>query len=189
MMSSSLPAWPSTPPSADSVHLRGVTEGDTELARELSADPYVPHIGSLPAHASEDELLEWAHRQQRRHAEGAGCSFTIVETKTEQAVGHCGLWLQELSQGRATAGYSIIGSARGRGLAAQALRALTTFGWRVPHLFRISLYTEPWNLASVRTAERAGFGREGLLRSHQAIAGRRRDMLLYAAMREDFVPR
>ncbi|MGO1549011.1 MAG: hypothetical protein ACTHWO_04245 [Nesterenkonia sp.] len=121
-MSLSLPASPATPPSASSVHLRGVAKGDAELARELSADAYVPHIGSLPAHASEEELLDWAQRQQRRHAEGAG--------------------------------YSIIASARGRGLAAQ----------------------------------RAGYQREGLLRSHQEIAGHRRDMLLYAAIRGDFVP-
>lgn len=154
MMSLSLPASPATPPSASSVHLRGVAKGDAELARELSADAYVPHIGSLPAHASEEELLDWAQRQQRRHAEGAGFSFTIVETHTDEAVGHCGLWLQELNQGRATAGYSIIASARGRGLAAQ----------------------------------RAGYQREGLLRSHQEIAGHRRDMLLYAAIRGDFVP-
>jgi ribosomal-protein-alanine N-acetyltransferase len=36
----------------------------------------------------------------------------------------------------------------------------------------------------VRTAEHAGYEREGLLRSHQEIGGRRVDMLLYAAIRE-----
>jgi RimJ/RimL family protein N-acetyltransferase len=38
-------------------------------------------------------------------------------------------------------------------------------------------------VAEVRTAERAGYEREGLLRSHQEIGGRRRDMLLYAVVR------
>jgi ribosomal-protein-alanine N-acetyltransferase len=50
-------------------------------------------------------------------------------------------------------------------------------------LHRIELYIEPWNVASVRTAERARYQREGLLRSHQEIGGRRRDMLLYAIIR------
>jgi RimJ/RimL family protein N-acetyltransferase len=36
----------------------------------------------------------------------------------------------------------------------------------------------------MKTGERAGFKREGLLRSHQEIGGRRRDMLLYATIRE-----
>lgn len=99
-------------------------------------------------------------------------------------MGHCGLWLTELASGRGTAGYSIVQSARGRGLAAQALTALTEFGWTVPGLMRISLYIEPWNQASIRTAEKSGYTHRGLLRSHQEIAGERRDMLLYTALRE-----
>jgi [ribosomal protein S5]-alanine N-acetyltransferase len=61
--------------------------------------------------------------------------------------------------------------------------ALTAFAWTIPALHRIELYIEPWNTGSVGTAERAGFEREGLLRSHQVIGGRRRDMLLYAVIR------
>lgn len=154
------------------------------MARELAADPYVPHIGSLPAHATKDELRQWVKRQQQRYTDGAGFSFAIVEAETGHAVGHCGLWLTELASGRGTAGYSIIQSARGRGMAAEALTALTAFGWTVPGLRRISLYIEPWNHASIRTAEKAGYSQAGLLRSHQEIAGERRDMLLYIALRE-----
>ena len=69
-------------------------------------------------------------------------------------------------------------------MAAAALTALTSFAWTIPDLHRIELYIEPWNAGSVKTAERAGFEREGLLRSHQEIGGRRRDMLLYATIRE-----
>ena len=54
-------------------------------------------------------------------------------------------------------------------------------------LHRLELYIEPWNLASIRTAERAGYEREGLLRSHQEIAGERCDMVLYAAIRASTV--
>ena len=66
-----------------------------------------------------------------------------------------------------------------------ALIALTSFGWTIPALHRIELYIEPWNTGSIGTAERAGYEREGLLRSHQEIGGRRRDMLLYAVVRPD----
>jgi len=79
----------------------------------------------------------------------------------------------------------LVGSARGRGLASAALIALTSFGWTIPALHRIELYIEPWNAGSIGTAERAGYEREGLLRSHQEIGGRRRDMLLYASVRPD----
>jgi ribosomal-protein-alanine N-acetyltransferase len=101
------------------------------------------------------------------------------------AVGHCGLWLKDFGEGRGTAGYSVAPSARGPGLAADALSALTIFGWTVPGLFRIELYIEPWNLGSIRTAERAGYLSEGLLRRQEMIGSERRDMLLYASLRHD----
>jgi ribosomal-protein-alanine N-acetyltransferase len=98
------------------------------------------------------------------------------------------LWLRQLPEGRATAGYAVAPSARGRGIAAAALRAATAFGWAIPELHRIELHVEPWNTASVRTAENAGYRREGLLRSHTEIAGRRRDVLLLAAARDPATP-
>ena len=107
----------------------------------------------------------------------------MAEAATGSAVGGCGLWLRELAAGRASAGYSIAPSARGHGFAADALRAVTAFGWSLPGLHRIELLIEPWNTASVRTAERSGYEREGLLRSYLEIGGRRRDMLVYASIR------
>ena len=178
-----LPGWPPVPPAHGPVVLREFVPADLPLALELSTDPYVPLIGTLPAHATEVEAAAWIARQQRRWAEGAGFSFAVVEAATGRAVGSVGLWLRQLADGRATAGYAIAPSARGRGLAAAALTAVTAFGWTIPELHRIELHIEPWNTASVRTAAGAGYLREGLLRSHTEIAGRRRDMLLFAAVR------
>ncbi len=178
-----LPPWPARPVAYGPVLLREFSDLDVPMVMELSTDPYVPLAGSLPANASERQARDWIDRQRGRLAEGAGYSFAIAEADTGRAVGGIGLWLTQLTQGRATAGYSVVPSARGRGLAAAALTALTSFAWSIPALYRIELYIEPWNAGSIRTAERAGYEREGLLRSHQEIGGRRRDMLLYAAIR------
>lgn len=178
-----LPPWPASAPAQGLVILREVAESDVEMARELSTDPYVPQTGSLPPHATVEDARAWIYRQQARHAEGAGFSFTITESGSGTAVGHCGLWLRELAQGRGSAGYSIAPSWRGRGLASDALGALTTFAWTVPGLERIALFIEPWNYASIRTAERAGYVYQDLLPEHQKIGGERRDVLLYLARR------
>ena len=165
--------------------LRAFEPGDLPMALDLATDPYAPLIGTMPAQATEAEAADWVQRQQRRWAEGAGFSFAIAEAVTGRAVGAAGLWLRQLSGGRATAGYFVAPGDRGRGLAAMALRALTEFGWTIAPLHRVELHIEPWNAASVRTAENAGYLREGLLRSHTEIGGRRRDMLLFAAVRGD----
>ena len=182
-MTEHLPSWPTTPPTYGSVILREFTEDDTHLAVELGDDPYVPLIGSLPALPTDQQALEWIHRQRRRLAEGIGLSFAIAEAESGNAVGTIGLWLQNLSAGRATAGYSVSAAHRGRGIASNALRALTTFAWTIPALHRVELYIEPWNNGSIHVAETSGYQREGLLRSHQEIGGTRRDMLLYATTR------
>jgi len=177
------PSWPARPMAYGPVVLREFSAADLSMVQELSADPYVPLIGTLPPNASRQQALDYIDRQRGRLAEGTGFSFAIAEAGSGRGVGQIGLWLAGRDQGRATAGYLVVPSARGRGLAAAALTALTSFAWTVQGLHRIELYIEPWNTGSVKTAERAGFEREGLLRSHQEIGGRRRDMLLYAAIR------
>lgn len=179
-----IPEWPVDDPRHAGVLLRRFRDADAGMAVELSRDSYVPATGTLPAHASLEEALAWIERQRQRHSEGTGFSFAIADAGTSRCVGQMGLWTRELTKGRAQAGYAVIPRERGRRIAARALLALLNFAWTIPELHRVELHIEPWNAASVRTADRAGFQREGLLRSHQEIAGVRRDMLLYAAIRD-----
>lgn len=179
-----MPAWPATPPAYGSVVLREFIDEDESLAIELGEDPYIPLIGSLPAHATSHEALKWIRRQRGLYTEGRGLSFAIADVQTGTAVGAIGLWLENLPAGRAMVGYAVSPVYRGHGAASSALKALTTFAWTIPNLHRIELYIEPWNTSSVHVAEAAGCQLEGLLRSHHEIGGIRRDMLLYSTIRQ-----
>lgn len=174
---------PPVPPSCDDVVLRAFIEADVDMVVNLSTDAYVPLTGSLPHNANAEEAVGYIRRQQSRAETGVGYSFCIADSHTGQALATVGLWLADLAEGRATAGYSVAPRARRRGVAGKALRAVTAFGWSIAQLDRIELYIEPWNTASVRTAEIAGYTCHGLLRSHQEIGGQRVDMLLYASIR------
>ena len=127
-----LPSWPVVPPACGSIVLREFTDQDAHLAVELGNDPYIPLIGSLPAHPSDQQALDWIGRQRGRLAEGTGLSFAIAEAGSGNAVGMIGLWLRNLAAGRATAGYSVPAAHRGCGIASSALAALTTFAWTDP---------------------------------------------------------
>jgi [ribosomal protein S5]-alanine N-acetyltransferase len=177
------PPWPAEPVAYGPVVLRELSDLDVPMVQELSTDPYIPLIGSIPANASQQEAQDWIDRQRVYRTDGTLLPFAIAEADANRAIGSIGLGLATLARGRATAGYSVVPSARGRGVAAAALAALTRFAWTIPALYRIELYIEPWNTGSIRAAERAGYEREGLLRSHQEIGGHRRDMLLYAIIR------
>jgi len=182
-MTEPLPTWPTTPPAYGSVVLRAFRDEDAHLAVELGKDPYIPLIGSLPAHPTAEQALAWIHRQRDQLAQAQRFSFAIADAASDKAVGAIGLGLRDLAAGRATAGYAVSPLHRGCGIATSALKALTTFAWTVPGLYRVELYIERWNTSSIRVAEAAGYQREGLLRSYQEIGGTRRDMLLYATTR------
>ena len=175
--------WPAVDPARGGVRLRRFRDEDAVMARELSLDEYVPTIGTLPARATAEQALAWVERQRRHHDRGTGFAFCIADAASDHSLGQIGLWVRELGAGRAQAGYAVAPAVRGRRAGAEALLALLDFGWTIPALHRVELLIEPWNTPSIRTAEYAGFTREGLLRSHQEIAGERRDMLIYAAVR------
>ncbi|RBY95028.1 GNAT family N-acetyltransferase [Blastococcus sp. TBT05-19] len=171
------------PPAHGSVVLREFVDADLAVGLDLSTDPYVPLVSTLPPHATEDQARQWVERNRARWATGRGFSFAIADAGSGRGVGQIGLWLDQLHHGRASAGYFIAPRDRGHGRAADALTALTGFAWTIPGLHRVELYIEAWNTASLRTAAHAGYEREGLLRGYLEIGGRRRDMLVLSALR------
>jgi len=175
--------WPTPSPTYGGVRLRAYEDRDTPMLRDLATDPYVPTIGSLPAHATADEARAYIDRQRTRLPEGFGFAFCIADRETDTALGNAGLWIGGLPHGRSSVGYAVAPRARGRGVAKDALRALVDFAWTIERLHRLEARIEPWNLASIRAAESAGFEREGLLRSHEEIGGRRVDLFMYSLLR------
>lgn len=171
------------PPAFGSVRLRPIEDRDADMVVNLATDPYVPMIGNLPPYADHDQALVYLHSQPDHLANGTGYPFCIADAVTDEAVGTIALWTKSIETGRTTVGYCVAPRFRGRGLAGEALTALTRFAWTIPEVHRIEAYIEPWNIASIRTAEFAGFEREGLLRSHQVIGDKRVDLYLYATIR------
>ena len=72
-----------------------------------------------------------------------------------------------------------------QGVRTHALAAVSGWGLSLGPIHRLELYVEPWNEGSWRAAERAGYRREGLLRSWQEVGGTRRDMYVYSLLRGD----
>lgn len=147
-------------------------------------DPYILATTTVPTPCDEPAARAFIHRQQQRLPEGAGYSFAIADIVDDTLVGQVGLWLRDRDHGRATLGYWVIPTARGTGIASTALAAATDFAWTLPDLVRLELHIEPTNAASIRTAERCGYLREGLLRSYKLINNHWHDMLSYARTRD-----
>jgi [ribosomal protein S5]-alanine N-acetyltransferase len=168
--------------------LRPFKLSDLDVVREASADPLIPLITTVPAAFTEDEGRNFIERQWSRAERGTGYSFAIADAISDRAVGQVGVWLKNVTEGRASVGYWVAGSARGRRTAAFAVASVVQWAHRDLQVPRLELYVEPWNLASIRTAERTGFQREGLLRGWQEVGGERKDMFMYARLSTDPLP-
>jgi RimJ/RimL family protein N-acetyltransferase len=105
--------------------------------------------------------------------------FAIVVE--DRVVGSIGLRVNENDTGHA--GYWLARSERGRGIVPDALRTLSRYGFEELGLGRMELITDPDNHASQRVAEKAGYQREGVLRSHLLHPdGRRRDSVMFSLL-------
>ena len=165
--------------------LRPFVLADLHLVREAAQDPYIPLITTVPAPFTDTEGRRFIERQWDRSRRGSGYSFAIADAATGRAVGNIGLWLHDIGAGRASVGYWVAPPARGRGASGHALKTLTFWALGVLGIARLELQVEPRNEASIRVAERAGFQREGLLRSWQEVGGERKDMLMYSLLPGD----
>ncbi|TDO66828.1 RimJ/RimL family protein N-acetyltransferase [Kribbella sp. VKM Ac-2571] len=169
----------------DKFVLRAWELDDLPLVREASSDDYIPLITTVPATYSQSAGEAFVRRQWDRASTGAGYPFVIVRIEDGRPLGMVGLWLGDQSEGRASLGYWLARSARGHGIAAEALRAVVYWALADLRVPRLQLYVEPWNAASQRTAEQVGFQREGLLRSWQQVGEERRDMIMYSMLDVD----
>jgi ribosomal-protein-alanine N-acetyltransferase len=83
-------------------------------------------------------------------------------------------------------GYWIDAEHQGRGLMTEAVRATTTFAFRVAGLHRLQAAVMPGNTASLRVLERVGYRREGAAQRYLCIAGTWEDHVIFAVTSEEW---
>lgn len=71
----------------------------------------------------------------------------------------------------------------GRGIATEALRAVTAHAFAAYRLDRVEAHVFEWNAASIRVLEKAGYAREACLRRAVLKDGEVTDLLIYGILR------
>lgn len=138
-----------------------------------------------------DELdrTAWRHRIGRYredYAQGTAIAFFIFDRTTGKLAG--GITLGNIRHGVAQSGqigyWMGVGHA-GKGYMHEAVDLVVRFGFETLRLHRIEAACIPSNDRSIRVLEKAGFRREGLLRSYLRINGAWQDHFLYALIAGD----
>jgi ribosomal-protein-alanine N-acetyltransferase len=118
------------------------------------------------------------------HATSAEQATSFAIDAAGEVVGGIGLRLNEdVERISAEIGYWVGRAYWGRGIATDAVRAVTEHAFATHELTRVYALPFAENAASIRVLEKAGYVREGLLRRSAIKDGVVRDQLLYAVVR------
>jgi RimJ/RimL family protein N-acetyltransferase len=172
---------PDPPLSDGTIALREKTEADIPALVAAVQDPLIPRYTRVPSPYGERQAREFLVEQRRRREEGTELSLLVVDPDRDDLLGSVGARVDR-DNARAEIGYWVAREARGRGVASGAVVLLGGWLFEALGLTRLQIHTETDNVASQRVAERAGFTREGVLRSYELIEGRPIDVAMFAAL-------
>jgi RimJ/RimL family protein N-acetyltransferase len=148
-------------------------------------DPQVQRFTHIPADYGEDEARAFVGQAPERRARGESLELAVADAGDDRLLGVIGLTADRRDERRAEVGYWVAPEARGSGAAGRALTLISRWALGPLGLVRIDLLASVANGASVRTAERCGFVREGTLRRAWTRGPVREDLALYSLLAED----
>jgi RimJ/RimL family protein N-acetyltransferase len=114
--------------------------------------------------------------------------FSVVELDGGTLVGAATLWSIDNHHRSAHIGLGLLPSTRGKGYGTDVVAVLCHYGFVVRGLQRLQIETLSDNAAMLRSAERNGFAREGVLRSSAWVMGEFLDEVLLGLLVQDWKP-
>ena len=154
--------------------------GDPESMKWYGADPLPDEAA---ARALVDLFAGW------RRLANPGTRWGIQLKGQGRLIGTCGLFSWNRNWRKCTLGYELLADARGKGYMAEALAAVIGWGFSNMELNRIEAQVHPANASSLRSLERAGFVREGVLRQLGFWGNQYHDMIQFSLLRQDWLAR
>lgn len=126
-------------------------------------DPLVARYTTWQPHSSPQETVEFITECIRAWDSGSRLTYVLTERNVDEGVGT----LEARVRGPIVdIGYVLARPLWGKGLMAEAIRAVVEAALLEPGLYRVQATCDVENLASIRVLEKSGFLREGRLERH-----------------------
>jgi RimJ/RimL family protein N-acetyltransferase len=153
-------------------------DGDEEIARWLDM---------VPQPYRDSEAQAWVELATTFWREGTAAPFAVIDAGTSRLVGSMGFRWADVEQRIGEVGYWLRREARGAGLMTRAVRLVSRWALDELGCERLQLQADERNVPSQRVAEKAGFRKEGVLRSvhFNPREKRRVDHVMYSLLPED----
>jgi RimJ/RimL family protein N-acetyltransferase len=165
---------------AGEVELRFPTLGDVDSILPAFTDPELREAGNLPAFGRE-ELIASLEDLPGLAEQGRLLALAAVHADTGEVVGGGTIHHLDVERRIVEIGYFVLPAARRRGYATTIARMLAEHAFSLG-IERVAAYVNVGNTASERVLEKAGFTREGVVRSMPKPDGRRIDKTLFSLL-------
>ena len=165
---------------AGDVVLRFPALDDVDAILPAFTDPELREAGNLPAFGREELIASLRDLPTLAEA-GRLLALAAVDAQTGEVVGGGTLHHLDAERRIVEIGYFVLPDARRRGVATTIARLLAEHAFSLG-IERVAAYVNVGNTASERVADRAGFTREGIVRSMPKPDGRRVDKTLYSLL-------
>ena len=163
--------------------LRPWVEDDVAWLVTACNDPEITRwIPVIPSPYTEEDARAFIGGGSRSSPEYAVPEHSFAIAVDESPAGAIGMSVNSMNY-RGRIGYWVAASSRGAGVCTRALRLLSRWAFDDLELRRLELITDPDNVASQRVAEKVGYRREGVMRSHLLHPdGRLRDSVMFSLL-------
>jgi len=167
------------------VRLAASDPADAEIVARWSRDTEYHRLGddgwAYPQ--SVKQVREWLEHDRDRNFH-----FAIRALSDDRLIGSIGLWIESWAYGEAWAGIGI-GERDywGNGYGTDAMRLILRFAFAELNLWRVTLGGYAYNPRALRSYEKAGFRREGVIRGDCRRDGQRWDSVFMGILCEEWL--
>ena len=172
------------PLSDGQVALREWTADDVPAMTPPLDEPAIARWTRVPSPYRREHSQDFLARMEEARTDGRELALAIVPAADDgrELLGSISVRVESRENRRGELGYLVFAPARGQGVAPRAVRLLAGFAFERLDLARGEILAALENRASQTVAERAGFTREGVLRSYMELRGERHDMVAFSLL-------
>lgn len=150
----------------------------------FSSEEMMRYYGQFPMESIE-ETNHLITKFNENFISDKGIRWAITLKEENRFMGTCGYHNWNRKHARAEIGYELSMESWGKGLMSEALKEMIAYGFESMNLNRIEALVYPENGASIRSLEKQGFKKEGLLEGYAFYRDVYQDLLMFSLLKKN----